>query len=151
MNKEAQVFKMTYKEFTFVKYIGSPLAAYFYDFKTQQERNILLGYNLGNLSKCIENGCLTVTDKVGYNAMYKTRSKPLGLFPVVFQNINLTVTCSCWRSFKNLLGLMKTRQQRDLLMDHLNTYGRRCFTILDPYGIFLHFHNEKKGLQPADK
>ena len=35
-------------------------------------------------------------------------------------------------------------------MDHLNTYGRRCFTILDPYGIFLHFHNETKGLRPAD-
>ena len=151
LNKEAQVFKMTYRDFTFVKYIGSPLAAYFYDFKTLPERNILLGYNLGNLSKCIQNGCLSVSDKVSYNTMYKTRSKALGLFPVVFQNINLTVSVSCWRSFKNLLGLMKTRQQRDLLMDHLNTYGRRCFTILDPYGIFLHFHNETKGLNPADR
>ena len=150
MAMEVQLFKMTYKSFQFVQHIGSPLASYCYDFKTIPQENILLGYNLGNFGKLVNMGCLSVSDQIKYNTVYRTKIKPVALFPVIYQNINFIVNISVWRSFRPLLSLMKTRQQRDIVMDHLNTYGRRCFTILDPYGIFLHFHNETKGLRPAD-
>lgn len=151
MNKEAQLFKMTFKEFSFVQRIGSPLASYCYEFKVNPEQNILLGYNLGNMGGCVSSSLITLSDHIDYNTIYKTRLKPVGLFPVVYQNVNFFVNVTVWRSFRHLLSIMKTRQQRDIVMDHLNTYGRRCFTILDPYGIFLHFHNETKGLGPSDK
>ena len=151
LNVEHQIFKFSYRDFDFVQHFGSPLASYCFDFKTEPEVNILLGYNLGNLSKCISNGCVSVSDHVKYDVNYQTRADPVGLFPCVYQNINLMVNASVWRSFKNLLSFMKTRQQRDMVMDHLTIYGRKCFTVLDPYGIFLHFHNETKGLKPADK
>ena len=151
LNKEAQTFKVTNKDFVFVQHLGSPLASYFLDFKQQPEVSILLGYNLGNMGTCISKGLISISDKISYNTTYKTRLKPVGLFPVVFQNINFYVVAKVWRSYRHLLTLMKTRQQRDIVMDHLNTYGRRVFTILDPYGIFLHFHNENRGLKPVDK
>jgi len=151
LNAEYQIFKFSYRDFDFVQHFGTPLASYCFDFKTEPEVNILMGYNLGNLSKCISNGCISISDHVKYDVNYQTRADPVGLFPCVYQNINLMVNVSVWRSFKNLLSFMKTRQQRDMVMDHLNIYGRKCFTILDPYGIFLHFHNETKGLKPADR
>jgi uncharacterized protein YeeX (DUF496 family) len=45
---------------------------------------------------------------------------------------------------------MNTRQKRYLVLDNLNHYGRRAMTVLDPYGIFMHFHDESRGIQPSN-
>ena len=42
--------------------------------------------------------------------------------------------------------MMKSRKERNLLFDNLNQYGRRCKTVLDLYGIFMHFQENKNGL-----
>ena len=147
---EANTFRALKPSFNITQHLGSPLASYCLDFKTHPEKNILMGYNLGNLGRCIDLKMIHINDKVAYNTNYFTRNRPLALFPVVFQNINFVVNVSCWRSWKNLLMTMNTRKQRDLVLDNLNQYGRRIFTILDPYGIFLHFHNETRGLRAAD-
>jgi hypothetical protein len=151
MLKEKQVFKVTKPEFSFVKHIGSPLASYCLDFKENPELNIMLGYNMADMGKCISGSILSISDKVSYNTTYYTKPKPVGLFPVVFQNINFHVSVKIWRSWRSLLALMSTREQRDKIMDNLSQYGRRIFTVLDPYGIFMHFHNETRGLNPSDK
>ncbi len=151
INKEAQIFKVMKKDFTFVQHIASPLCSYCLDFKQQPEVSILLGYNLGNMGKCISTSMISISDHIDYQTKYNTRLKPVGLFPVVFQNINFNVRVKVWRSWRHLITYMKTRRQRDIIMDKLNQYGRKIFTILDPYGIFLHFHNETRGLEPGDK
>ena len=45
---------------------------------------------------------------------------------------------------------MRTRKQRELLFDNLTSYGRRAMTVLDPYGIFMHFQRDERGLASSD-
>lgn len=150
LNMELAALKAAHPEWSFVQHFGSPLASYTYDFKMQPEKNILLGYNLSNMSRIIGLKAMSISDKISYNTVYKTHKKPIGLFPCVFQNVDFYMKVKVWRSYRELLKLMKTRKQRDLIFDYLSHYGRRCMTVLDPYGIFLHFHNETKGINPSD-
>jgi len=53
----------------------------------------------------------------------------------------------CYRNYKQLLNFMKTRKQRDFLFDRLTQFGRRAMTVLDPYGIFMHYQGDDKIAQ----
>ena len=150
IDDEAHNFKYAFNSYSVSQHIGSPLACYCKDYKEIPEKNMLLGYNLSNMSKCISLGIFSISDNTFYNTKYKPTTKYIGLFPIVYQNVDLTCNIKCWRSFRKLLKTFNTRQQRDLVMEQLNLYGRKCFTILDPYGMFLHFHDETKGLDPIN-
>jgi len=145
------LFEFAYPSFSFVQNYGTPLAIWCKHFKTEAEKNILMGYSLGNLSKLIELGAVSVQDHVAYNTGIIPSKNPSAMYPVNYNNVNYTINITCWRSYKQLLMTAKTRKKRDNLFDYLNTYGKKCMTIMDPYGIFLHFHNETRGLEPSDQ
>ena len=141
--------KLTKNDFSFVKHIGSMLGSYFYDYRVSPERNVLIGYNINSLSNSITNGMVSLKDNVNPNNVYYSSNYPLGLFPICYQNFEFSVSVNCIRSFKRLLNYMNTRDKRKFLFDHLSQYGKRAFTVLDPYGIFMHFQNEQGGYKPA--
>ena len=147
---DVATLKLTKNEFSFVQHIGSVLGSYIFDYKTLPEKNILLGYNINNLSKCMNFGLCSLKDNVNYNTTYYASNHPVGLFPICYQNLDFYVDIHCWKSYKSLLNYMNTRQKRYLVLDNLNHYGRRAMTVLDPYGIFMHFHDESRGIQPSN-
>lgn len=150
MDQEVVDFRIAHSDFNFVQHIGSLLGSYFFDYKTLPEKNILIGYNLNYLSKCLQYNILSVADNVRYNTTYYASNKNIGLFPIIYQNIDFYVKIRCYRSFKYLLSLMNTRSKRQQVFASLNQYGRRCFTVLDPYGIFLYFHDSSGGIKPIE-
>ena len=145
------VFEKINPNFGFITNYGSPLAIWCKFFKVEAEKNILLGYNLGNLSKLIELGAISIQDNISYNNTFIASKNPIGLYPVCYNNVNFTCSIYCWRSWKTLFKQCNTRKKRDQLFDYLNNYGKKAMTIMDPYGIFLHFHNSTRGLKPADE
>jgi len=145
------VFEFNFPNFSFVQNYGTPLSIWCKHFKTEAEKNILMGYSLGNLSKLIELGAVSVQDHVAYNTGIIPSKNATAMFPINYNNVNYTINITCWRSYKQLFMNAKTRKKRDNLFDYLNTYGKKCMTIMDPYGIFLHFHNETRGLEPSDQ
>jgi len=150
MDKEMALIKRTYPNLSLVKYYGTPLASYLYDYKNTSESNILAGYNAINFSKLLHNGLISFRDNIKTDSTYTPTKEPNALFPVVFENMVLECNTDCYRSYKRLLSYMKTRKQRELLFDNLTSYGRRAMTILDPYGIFMHFQRDDRGLASSD-
>ena len=70
---------------------------------------MLLGYNLSNMPKCISLGIFSISDNTFYNTKYKPTTKYIGLFPIVYQNVDLTCNIKCWRSFRKILKTLNTR------------------------------------------
>lgn len=151
MEKEASEIKKSYPAFQFIKHLGTPLASYIYDYKTISEQQILGGYNSLQFGRLLNNGILKIRDNVRGNTIYTPRREPNAIFPITFNNLLLECNTKCYRSYKKLLNYMKTRKQRNLLFENLSHYGRRCMTVLDPYGIFMHFQNINRGLVSSDK
>ena len=139
IEKEIGYLKQKGLNWNFLKHIGTPLASYMYDYKTISEQQILGGYNSVNFNKILNAGILRIRDNVRGTSIYTPQKLPNCLFPITFSNLLLTCETKCYRSYRQLLRLMKTRKQRNLLFDNLSQYGRRCMTVLDPYGIFMHF------------
>jgi len=67
---------------------GTPLASYAYDFKMQPEKNILLGYNLSNMSRIVGLKCMSISDIISYNTIYKMHKNLLVYFYVFFKMLN---------------------------------------------------------------
>ena len=143
-------FRINYPSFEFVKHNGTPIASYIYDFKNgTTTNNILGGYNAVNFSRVLNYKIINIRDKISTKTIYSPPPTPNCLIPIVFNNALLQCKTKCYRSYRKLLNLMKTRKQRDYLFDRLTHYGRRCMTILDPYGIFMHFHDDSRGIRPS--
>jgi len=149
IEKELANVRRQYPTFEFIRHNGTPLASYVFDFKGGVQSGLLGGYNALNFSHVLNSKIINIRDKLTNQTTYTPPNIPNCIIPIVFNNALLQCKTHCYRSYKNLLGFMKTRQQRDYLFDHLTHYGRRCMTILDPYGIFMHFHNDQKGLVPS--
>jgi len=149
-NEQFNKFKNKYPSFEFVKHYGTPIASYIYDFKGGTSNNILGGYNAVNFSRILNYKIMNLRDKISTKTIYNPPDLPNCLIPIVFNNALLQCKTNCFRSYKKLLDLMKTRKQRDYLFDRLTHYGRRCMSILDPYGMFMHFHNDSKGIRPVN-
>ena len=150
IEQEIKLIKQFYPNFNFLKHIGTPLASYLFDYKNISETQLLGGYNANEFNKTLNKGLLRIRDNVRGTKIYEPLNYPNCLFPVTFNNLLLTCETKCYRSYKKLLNFMKTRKQRNLLFDNLNQYGRRCMTVLDPYGIFMHFQDEKRALASQD-
>lgn len=150
MDKEMTFIKKSFPNLSLVKYYGTPLASYLYDYKNSSEANILAGYNAVNFSKAIGNRLMSLRDNIHGEVTYTPVKEPNALFPVVFNDMILECNTDCFRSYKKLLSYMGTRKQRELLFDNLTSYGRRAMTVLDPYGIFMHFQRDERGLASSD-
>jgi len=150
MDKEMAIIKRTYPNLSIVRHYGTPLASYLFDYKNASESNILAGYNSINFSRLLHNGLMSFRDNIKTETIYTPAKEPNALFPVVFNNVILECNTDCYRSYKKLLSFMKTRKQRELLFDNLTSFGRRAMTILDPYGIFMHFQRDERGLASSD-
>jgi len=134
---------------TYVKHYGTPIASYLYDFKNGTQAGLLGGYNSINFSRTIGNNLMSINDKLMNPVSYNPPNVPNCIIPITYNNIVLQCKTKCYRSYKKLLKFLKTRKQRNWLFDHLTHFGRRAMTVLDPYGIFMHFHNDQKGLEPS--
>ena len=106
------------------------------------------GYNAINFSRTLNEKIINIRDKISTKTTYKPPNIPNCLIPIVYDNALLQCKTKCYRKYGPLLKLMKTRKQRNYLFDQLTKFGRRAMTILDPYGIFMHYHNDEKGLEP---
>jgi hypothetical protein len=149
IQKQWNIISKNYQGMTFIKHLGTPIASYLYDFKTGTQTGLLGGYNAFNLGKILNEGIISIRDKINKPITYNPQDIPNCLIPITYNNAILECTTTCYRSYKKLLKLMKTRKQRNFLFDKLSHYGRRAMTILDPYGIFMHFHDDTKGLKPS--
>lgn len=147
--REFQKFKTDHQGFQLSKHYGTPIASYIYDFKNAENINYMGNYNAVNFSRVLNEKLINIRDKITKRTDYTPPDIPNCLIPIVFDNALLQCKTSCYRSFKKLLKLMKTRKQRSFLFDRLTQFGRRAMTILDPYGIFMHYHNLERGLEPA--
>lgn len=145
-DKEISEFKIQYPSFVFIKHHGTPIASYLYDFTNGTQNDVLVGYNSINFGRIINENLISIKSRITKKTIYTPQSIPNCLIPIVFDNSLLQCTTSCYRSYKAILRYMKSRKQRDFLFDRLTQFGRRAMTILDPYGIFMHFHNDQKGL-----
>lgn len=149
IEKEWNIISNNYPNMVFIKHLGTPIASYLYDFKKGEQTGLLGGYNAYNFSKTINEKIISIRDKINKPTTYNPQDIPNCLIPITYNNAILECTTKCYRSYRKLLKLMKTRKQRNYLFDRLSSYGRRAMTVLDPYGIFMHFHNDTKGLQPS--
>ena len=150
MEREFNVFKVSQPNFNFVQHFGTMLAKYIYEYKHSQDTRELGQYNAVNFSRLISNKIMSIRDNIKFNTIYYPQKEDSILFPIVYGNLSLEIKTTCYRSFKDLLNYMKTRKQRDFMFDHLTHFGRRAMTILDPYGIFMHFQDDKRGLVSQD-
>lgn len=129
-------------------YVGSPLASYFYDFKKSSDKNLLGGFNASNFHYCLKKGILGISDNLSQPKVYLPKVNHCALFPIVYNNAILNINTRIFITYRKLLSLFRTRKQRDFLMDNLTPYGRQLFTILDPYGLFMHFHSNNETVNP---
>jgi hypothetical protein len=150
ISKQLETFRAKYPSFDFIKHNGTPIASYIYDFKGGATTNMMGGYNAVNFSRILNLKILNIRDKISTKTIYTPPNIPNCLIPIVFNNALLQCKTHCYRSYKKLMTLMKTRKQRDFLFDRLTNYGKRCMTILDPYGIFMHFHDDTRGIRPVN-
>lgn len=129
------------------KHQGTPIASYLLDLKDETSQNdALQGYNSINFGKILNENIMSLSDGLKSKTVYKPLSTPNCLIPITFSPTLLQCKTKCYRSYKTLLKIMKTRKQREFLFDNLTHFGRRIMTVLDPYGIFMYFHNDQKGL-----
>jgi hypothetical protein len=142
-------FKELFPTAVYIKHYGTPIASYLYDFKNGTQAGLLGGYNAVNFSRVIGNKILSINDKLMNPITYNPPKVPNCLIPITYNNAILQCKTRCYRSYKSLLKFLRTRKQRNWLFDHLTHFGRRAMTVLDPYGIFMHFHNDQKGIQPS--
>lgn len=157
LNNELELMVQKNIELVPVEYYGSPLASYMYDFRNESNSNMLGGYNIIKFSKLFGlgivsfrvKGIVSFRDKLISKTIYTPLKYPNVLFPIVYKNGILNIYSKTYRSYKHLLKQMNTRKARDYLFDNLTQYGRRAMTILDPYGIFMHFHTGHKALKPS--
>jgi hypothetical protein len=98
----------------------------------------------------LNEGLVHFRDNIAGDTTYTPNSEPNVLFPIVFNDLILECCTYCYRSYGKLLRFMGTRKQRSLLFDNLTSYGRRAMTVLDPYGIFMHFQRDERGLASSD-
>lgn len=147
--KELNTFIQRFQGFEMVKHIGTPIASYLYDFKNGTQAGLLGNYNSIDFGRVLNTGIIRINDKISNKLTYNPPDIANCLIPIVFNNAILQCKTYCYRSYRNLLNLMKTRKQRDFLFDKLSQYGKRAMTVLDPYGIFMHFHNSERGLVPS--
>lgn len=110
---------------------------------------MLGGYNIIKFSKLFGLGIVSFRDKLISKTIYTPLKYPNVLFPIVYKNGILNIYSKIYRSYKHLLKQINTRKARDYLFDNLTQYGRRAMTILDPYGIFMHFYTGHKALKPS--
>jgi len=150
IEKDFNLFKSNQPNFQFVQKYGTVLANYINEYKSSQDSRVLGAYNAVNFSRVVASKLLSVRDNIKYNSIYYPQKDETMLFPIIFGNLSLEVKTTCYRSFKNLLNYMKTRKQRDFMFDHLSHFGRRAMTVLDPYGIFMHFQDDQRGLASSD-
>lgn len=149
VNIEFKTLKSKAPGFSVSKHYGTPIASYIYDFKNPDITNLMGTYNAINFSRVLNEKIINIRDKISTKTIYTPPDIPNCLIPIVFDNALLQCKTKCYRNFKPLLRLMKTRKQRNFLFDRLTQFGRRAMTILDPYGIFMHYHNDEKGLLPS--
>ena len=149
IENEFLYIKTKNQNWDFVKHYGTPIASYLFDFKGGTDINLLGGYNSVNFSHVINENLISIRERITQKTIYNPPNIPNCLIPIVFSNAIIQCKTKCFRSFRSLLGLMKTRKQREYLFDHITQFGRRAMTVLDPYGIFMYYHNDQKGLVPA--
>lgn len=147
IEKELTRIKEKFPDCECVKHFGSILAGYLYDFREGVQDGMLGGYNSLNFNRCITNNIISCKARMTGIYDYKPNKVPNAIFVVCYNNCIVSIKTKCYRSYKALMKLMKTRKQRDYLFSHLTQYGRRAMTVLDPYGIFMHFNN-KEALAP---
>ena len=136
-----------YPTFNLFKHMGTPIASYLLDLRDENTQNDgLQGYNSLNFGKILNENILSLSDGLKAKTVYKPLKTPNCLIPITFAPTLLQCKTKCYRNYKRLLKLMKTRKQREFLFDNLTHFGRRVMTVLDPYGIFMYFHNDQKGL-----
>ena len=131
-----------------IQHYGTPIASYLFDLKDKStQNNTLQGYNALNFGKILNENLISISDRIKQSVTYTPMATPNALIPVTFSTSLLQCRTRCYRSYKQLLAFMHSRKQRDYLFDKLTQYGRRAMTVLDPYGIFMHFHEGDKGLK----
>lgn len=146
--KQIQKAKEKIPSSNLIQHYGTPIASYIYDLKDKNiQNNTLQGYNALNFGKILNENLISVSDKLKQKVVYTPMVTPNALIPITFSTSLLQCRTFCYRNYKQLLAFMKSRKQRDYLFDKLTHYGRRAMTILDPYGIFMHFHEAKKGIE----
>jgi hypothetical protein len=133
--------------FYFLKHLGTPIASYLFDLKDDTIQNdALQGYNSLHFGRIINDNLMTLSDRLKNTTNYKPQNVPNCLIPITFAPTLLQCRTKCYRNYKTLLKILKTRKQRDYLFEQLTQYGRRAMTVLDPYGIFMFFHKDLKGI-----
>lgn len=142
--------RKNYPDLPFLKHQGTPLADYIYAYKYNSESNILAGYNSQDFMSLLNVGIFSLRDKLKAETVYVPNDMDNAIFPIVFDNLILNISTDCYRSYRGLLDYMKTRKQRELLFENLTPYGKRVMTVLDPYGIFLFFQRDDRGLASTD-
>jgi hypothetical protein len=146
--KQIQKAKEIIPSSSLIQHYGTPIASYIYDLKDKNiQNNTLQGYNALNFGKVLNENLISVSDKLKQKVVYTPMITPNALIPITFSTSLLQCKTFCYRNYKHLLAFMKSRKQRDYLFDKLTHYGRRAMTVLDPYGIFMHFHEAKKGIE----
>jgi hypothetical protein len=137
--------KETHPEFFFVKNFGTPIATYIAAIKDDDAQNdTIQGYNVLNFGRLLNEKIFSLSEKYRKMKSYTPLPIPNIIIPITFSTFMLECKTKCYRSYKKLLNFMRTRKQRNFLFDRLTQYGRRAMTVLDPYGIFMHFQTEDR-------
>ena len=145
--KEIEQARKKSSNFYFLKHLGTPIASYLFDLKDDTIQNdALQGYNSLNFGRILNENLMTLSDRLKNTTYYSPQNTPNCLIPITFAPTLLQCNTKCYRSYRTLLKILKSRKQRDFIFERLTQYGRRAMTILDPYGIFMFFHKDLKGI-----
>lgn len=148
VKEEMTILKETHPEFFFVKNFGTPIATYIYALKDEEAQNdTIQGYNVLNFGRLLNEKIFSLSEKYRKMKSYTPLAIPNIIIPITFSTFMLECKTKCYRNYKQLLNFMKTRKQRDFLFDRLTQFGRRAMTVLDPYGIFMHYQGDDKIAQ----
>lgn len=130
------------------KYAGSPLASYLTMLHDKETPNTLSAYNYIDFNHCMEKNYLSVREVMKRSITYSPREIPSAMFVATYQGTSVIIKTHCYRSYRHLLKTLSTRKERNILFDNLNTYGRQAMTVLDPYGIFMHYQKGNNVVSP---